>query len=300
MTRVADKDHPGGVQRAVGLAMTTQNIAQFVGITLMGAAEVLDIAFFPAIIALNYLMCAVMISRIGPTPAPPAREGRRGGFGGQIEEIREGIKEVWGSSRIRPVMLQMFFSSLLFMGSVMVLLPVLIRDVYQGGALDFSLVFLCLFGGVGLASWVIAQRPIQKQGKVLLTAMSAGGIALAIVHFQPPLWGLFVAVFFWGLMGGAATAMSRTIVQTSAAPGHLARTLSVFIAATLAGGPIGSFTIGYLIGWLGPLDAALVPAFALIFVWLGLFFFTPLWKVEAVETSLATTPAATTPVPPAA
>ena len=50
--------------------------------------------------------------------------------------------------------------------------------------------------------------------------------------------------------------------------------------ATMVGGPIGSASIGFLIKGMGILNAVLIPPIALVFVWLGLLFFTNLWKIE--------------------
>jgi predicted MFS family arabinose efflux permease len=141
--------------------------------------------------------------------------------------------------------------------------------------------FLCFFGGIGISSIAVGHLPVRRQGRALMLAMCAGGVVMVVIHFHPPLWGFLLATFSWGLFGGVISIMSRTIVQMSAPAAHLARILSVLTAATLAGGPIGSFTIGYLIKMLGVLDATLVPAIGLIFVWLGLFLFTGLWRLEA-------------------
>ncbi len=294
LTRVADSSHPGGIQRAVGFAIGAQTVAQFIGITFAGFADSIGIAALPTLITINFLIAFALISRLSPAPPtnqPDATERAMARFHTQLGDIKEGLVEVWGMSRIRPVMLQMFFGSLLFMGSIMVLMPVMIRDIYDGDAMDFSLVFLCLFGGIGISATTLAQRPIKHQGKVLMIAMSAGGIAMVFIHFGPPLWALYLAVFFWGLVGGVTNAMSRTIVQSSAPPSHRARSLSIFQAAQLAGGPIGSFAMGYLIGWLGPLDAALVPAGLLVIVWLGLFFFTGLWHIQSTDRPSTEVPA---------
>ncbi|MFN3232947.1 MAG: MFS transporter [Alphaproteobacteria bacterium] len=285
LNRVADKQHAGGMQRAVGFVIGTQMVAQLVGISLVGTADQIGIATLPTIVVLNFAVCIFLISRMAPAPPHKERDpsAPSTSLRSQLHEIGEGFVEVWLSKRIRPVMVQLFFGSLLFMGSVMVLLPVMMTTLYDGGSADFSLIYLCLFGGIGISATLTAQRPIRRQGRALMLAMLGGGATMVLIHFHPPLWALYAATFFWGLTGGVSNAMSRTIVQMSAAPSHLARVLAIFTVAQLAGGPIGSFAMGYFIKWFGVLNAALVPAGLLVFVWLGLFFFSGLWRMEATQ-----------------
>ena len=172
------------------------------------------------------------------------------------------------------------FTGLLFMGAVMVLMPLIIRDVYAGNSAEIATMNLALFGGIGISSAIISRVHIHRQGQVLMLGTLVGGMVLAFLHFEPPLWAFYVAVFLWGLAGGVGSSMSRTIVQAAAPKSHLARILSVFAMATLIGGPIGSLAIGFLIEDIGILNAVLIPPIGLVIVWIGLFFFTNLWKIE--------------------
>jgi MFS family permease len=283
LTRMVDPARPGGMQRAVGIAIAVQTAAQFLGITGAGQAERLGAPLLPLWISVNFLCCAAAIALVAA--APPAAGGPAGKFGerlrAQFAAIREGVAEAAGSPRIRPVVVMMFLSSVLFLGVVLVMLPIAVRDLYGGGAQTISIMFLCFFGGIGISSATVGQFPIRRQGRALMLAMSAGGAVMVVVHFQPPLWGFLLACFAWGLFGGVTSIMARTIVQLSARPSHLARALSVLALATLAGGPIGSFATGYLIKLLGIADAPLVPAAGLVVAWTAMFAFSGLWRLEA-------------------
>ncbi|MEP5247511.1 MAG: MFS transporter, partial [Alphaproteobacteria bacterium] len=73
----------------------------------------------------------------------------------------------------------------------------------------------------------------------------------------------------------------RAIVQESATDALRARMLAGFNLGTMGGGPIGSLLVGILIGRIGPLNAVLIPSGLMLFLWAAIFFFTPLWKIEA-------------------
>jgi MFS family permease len=284
----------GGMQRAVGTAMAIQTGAQVVGLLIAGFASDADknnlLYIFPLIMALNYFGCLFAVRWI--SPAPPEQHGMvtldgralDGGMVGrlrnQLSEIREGMGEVWHSKRIRPVVMLNMFTGLLFMGAVMVLMPLIVRDVYEGNSAEIATMNLALFGGIGISSAIIARVHIHRQGRALMLGTLVGGMALLFMHYHPPLWAFYVSVFCWGLAGGVGSSMSRTIVQAAAPKSHLARILSVFAMATMVGGPIGSLAIGFLIEDLGILNAVLLPPIGLVVVWIGLFFLTDLWKIE--------------------
>ncbi|MFN6942189.1 MAG: hypothetical protein ACK4OG_09340, partial [Parvibaculum sp.] len=52
---------------------------------------------------------------------------------------------------------------------------------------------------------------------------------------------------------------------------------------TMGGGPIGAVLIGFVIAAIGPIDAVLVPCGLMIFLWAAIYFFTPLWRLEAPQ-----------------
>jgi hypothetical protein len=74
--------------------------------------------------------------------------------------------------------------------------------------------------------------------------------------------------------------MSRSIVQGSAPESHQARIASIYQLAMMGGSPIGAIGMGFLIQQLGVLDAILVPIVGVATLWLVMFFFSPIWKIE--------------------
>ncbi|MEP2830174.1 MFS transporter [Parvibaculum sp.] len=278
LSRVASTSLDGNIQRAVALAMSGQFLGQVGGYLLGSPAEY--IGAWPLLILQSALLgfAAFTTSRLAASPPEPRASQRRS----PLRDVKEGLLAVWHDERIRPVLLLMFFSGILFMGVFMVLFPILIRDVYHGSSREIGFVFMSFFGGIGISSLALSRfRPIRRQGRAIMLAMCTGSVVMVLVHFNPPIWGVFLLAHGWGLAAGISMSQSRAIVQESATDALRARMLAGFNLGTMGGGPIGSLLVGILIGRIGPLNAVLIPSGLMLFLWAAIFFFTPLWKIEA-------------------
>ena len=211
--------------------------------------------------------------------SPPTSVGVRRS---QLHEIGEGLVVLWESDRLRPVVMMMFMSGILFMGVFMVLFPIMVRDVYHGSSPEIALINMCFFGGIGISSFTLSRlRPIRRQGRAMMLAMCMGSCVMVLMHFGMPIYVVDGLSLCWGLAAGISMSQSRAVVQESASAHMRARLISAFQLGNMGGGPIGALATGYLIRWLGPLDAVLVPVGLMIVLWLSIFFFTPLWRLEA-------------------
>lgn len=278
LSRVAVNSMGGNIQRAVALAMSGQFLGQVVGFQLGGPAEY--IGAWPLLMLQSALLAfAVFTTSRLPAVLPSPREhARRQPF----KDVKEGFLAVLKHDRIRPVLMLMFFSGILFMGVFMVLFPILIRDVYHGSSREIGNVMASFFGGIGISSFVLSRlKPIRRQGRAIMLAMCTGSIVMVMIHFNPPIWGVYLLALGWGLAAGVSMSQSRAIVQESASDALRARMLAGFNLGTMGGGPIGAILTGYVIRWVGPLDAVLVPCSLMVVLWSAIFLFTPLWRIEA-------------------
>lgn len=280
LSRVAASRPGGHIQHAVALVMGGQFLAQVIGYLVAGSAVIVGA---PALLALQCLglgLAAFTTSRLSvvlPTPRPGA-PARRSPF----RDVREGLEAVWRHESIRPVLLYSFFSGVLFMGVFLVLFPVLVRDVYHGTSFEIGFLNMCFFGGIGFSSLMLSRfRPIKRQGRMMMLTGFTGSIVTILMHFGPPLWTVNLLALIWGLSGGISMSQSRAIVQEAATEALRARMLAAFQLGSIGGGPIGALLTGFVAKWLGPLNALLVPCTLMMALWLAIFFFTPLWNVEA-------------------
>jgi len=176
----------------------------------------------------------------------------------------------------------MFMSGVLFMGVFMVLFPIMVRDVYHGSSFELAMINMCFFGGIGISSFTLSRfRPIRRQGRAMMLAMCTGSCVMVVMHFGFPIYVVDALALCWGLAGGVSMTQSRAVVQEFAEPHMRARLIAAFQLGSMGGGPIGALLTGYVIKYLGVLDAVLVPVALMAVLWLSIFFFTPLWRMEA-------------------
>lgn len=283
LTRVINRERPGAIQKAVASAMSMQFLSQVLGNLLSGLAGLAGPLFIVLTQALALAAAAFTTSRLPKAPPPPAaplQEDQK--RPSQWQLIKEGLVIVWQSERLRPVITMMFSSGVLYIGVFMVFFPILIPDVYGGGSAALAGVYVVFFSGIGISSTVQSRlRPIKRQGRAIMLALCTGSAAMVGFHFEPPFWSVYALAACWGLAAGVSMTQSRAIVQEFASDTHRARVLSIFQLGMMGGGPIGSFATGYIIKAIGPLNAVLVPSAAMVVVWLTMFFFSPLWGLEA-------------------
>lgn len=237
----------GAMSRAVAGATLTQHGGQFVGAFVAGAASWLGGVPILALQATVLLSGAIPIRRLpgrrgGRPPHPPLA----------LRELGSGIAEVARSPVLRPVLIMAISTGLFFVGPFLVLLPLLVRDVYAGGAAEMGILTgMFPLGSVlgGLA--IIARGGIARPGRTLaLGQVTASGCIFAIASGLPFV-GTAAAVLGWGISGALFINSGRTLFQENASETNRARVLSVYTLGVMGGGPIGSLVSGFLATPLG-------------------------------------------------
>jgi MFS family permease len=215
LTRVALAGLRGNIQRGVALAMSGQFLGQVAGFIVGGFASIVGA---PALfVAQSTLLVLASVTTSKLSPAHPVSSG--GARPSQLSAIREGLVVLWESERLRPVILLMFVSGILFMGVFMVLFPIMVRDVYRGSSPEIALINMCFFGGIGLSSFTLSRlRPIRRQGRAIMLAMCTGSCVMVLIHLHMPIYVVDFLAACWGLAGGVSMTQSRAIVQEYASP----------------------------------------------------------------------------------
>ncbi len=264
----------GQLQRTVTVAMGLTFGAQLIGYTAAGFADVTG-----AIPLLIFQACILLYGAYLATRLSPAILFRPREEGSGLSQIKRGLNVVWSSSDMRPVMLILTFMSFFFGGCFMVINPLMVRDVYGGSASEISLLYsMFVIGTVTSTAIMVSIGGLQKPGLALLISVFAGGGVLGLSALAPPFWAYLLIIGGWGMCGGVAMSMGRTIMQTSAPDNFRARVMSVFALANTGGMPLGALTLGYSAKFFG-----LVPT--IIFVTLGIWtvaFFV--WRFSSITT----------------
>lgn len=283
LTRIAETD----IQQAVTLAMGTQMIAQLAGmliVTLAGFVAVATVST-PALLVFQLLLLlagGLATRKLAPLPASQTGDGQ-----GRMAQIIDGIS----AARANPIVIAViglnFAVGLFYVGSFMVVLPLMIRDTYQSTDAEFmsrfAMINIAFWGGTIAATMTLLKvGHIVRRGRVMMGAVTSGLIILALMSLTMPFPALCLLCFIWGMGAGTTMTMGRTIVQLAAPASHRARVLALYQLGFSGGAPIGSFMMGFLVGGLGLHEATLVPS-ALMVLIVGSLFFSVIWTYRADE-----------------
>jgi MFS family permease len=268
----------GQVQRMVTVAIGVQFGTQMLGQLLAGRAG----SWGPvAILLAQAAMLALGVYAAWRLPAalPSTPRAGRGSVAG---EIVGGFALLFTDRTIRATFLLLVGMGVFFAGVMVVLIPLAVRDLYGGGAPDIA-VALVAFGLGTLASiaLLIRRGGVAVPGRALCLSQFAGCLALTPIAADIGLWAFDACIFVWGMCGGLAMTMSRTILQENAPASHRSRVMAAFSVASAGGAPIGSLLMGLVIGALGVRAAVLVPIAGVALTTIGVMSTHPLWRLRS-------------------
>ena len=198
-----------------------------------------------------------------------------------LAEIRAGLVEVGRSQVLRPVMLLAIATGVFFVGPYLVILPLLVRDVYGGGAAEIAILSAMfplgsVIGG-GIILWL---GGIRRSGRALSLGQIAASVCVAIIAFDLPFAGTVLAVLGWGVAGALFINSGRTLFQSHASQENRARVLSVYTLGVMGGAPLGSIASGLLATPLGLHGTLALDAGLSITIAVGVIATTSLWKTR--------------------
>ena len=271
----------GDIQRTVTKATLVQFFAQILGFTLAGAAGRLGGVVIVGVQACVLAAGAWTLSQV--RVAQPERILRESGRAGILQSIAIGFSTVWQSPYMRMVIFQNIAMGICFMGSYIVTIPLLIRERYLGAAFDLAMVnFLNCAGLVVTLALLLLIGNIKRQGRALLLANGIGALILAIAGIGVNFAWFLVIIFFWGVCGGIALSMSRTIMQEQAPEGQRARVMACFAFSFMGAGPIGALACGLLVEFLGPELSLSIACFVLLIAVAAISFCSKLWRMRSL------------------
>ena len=275
----------GMIQRRVMQASLIQFGMQMVGLLLASLTDSIGVLYMLAgqsVILLVGVMAYVKLDVVTPTTSQFEIS-----FVKQLRfMVLEGFRSVVASRPMRMVVLQNVAMGLFFMGSYIVTLPLLIRDIYDGTAVSLSWVNAANSLGLFLAISVLLKLgDVQKQGRALIISQWFGSLVLVVAGFKFGFEVLVLNLFVWGMCGGVAMTMSRTIMQEHAPADQRARMMAFYALSFMGAGPLGALLSGYMVTWFGPLVALRLSAGAMLIVSLVVFLEGNLWRLGNVKTT---------------
>jgi MFS family permease len=206
---------------------------------------------------------------------------RHTGAGAAYRDMLDGLRAVRADGQLWAMTALMFGVGVFVIGSFLVVLPIITRDVYHLGSDGIRDMFVTFWLGAFVSSAVLAIfRRIKRQGRLLLTAQFLGSLSILALVTTIPHWLFLSIVFLWGLAAGVSIAMSRAIVQDAAPKESIARVLSIYQLGFMAGAPIGAGIMGALIDLIGPQLVAIVPACGMFLLLAWMVVATPVWNMK--------------------
>ena len=243
------------VQRMVGLAIGTQFASQMVGQTLAGQATRLG--------TVTVLLIQVAIAAAGIFVAsrlPGGRAPQTSARGSLLHELGAGLSMIARTPVLRSNYLVSTGMGVFFGGFLLVLIPLAVRDLYNGSAQDIASGDVMFAAGTMLSiAWLTQRGGLRRPGRALVMTQFTACAALLPISLDVPLGWFYLCIFLWGLSLGVGMTMSRTIMQEQAPASHQSRIMAALTLMTTGGGPLGAFMTGQAIAAVGVKGAVLLP-----------------------------------------
>ncbi len=263
------------IQKAVTMTVGFTFALQLVGFALGSTASMIGPAPLLLLAGSIVLGGALVTARL--QPAPPPEHGRAASW----RDLTDGIGIVIASERMLPAFATIFSVGLFFGGAYMVLVPLFVRDVYAGTSGAIASAFgAFMFGTLFSTFALVRSGGIERQGRALMLALLTGALAIAPLSLAPPQWAFYVCIMLWGVSGGVAMTMSRTLMQEAAPEAYRARVMAIFSLGNMGGLPLGALLMGYAAAWLSPTGAVLVASGGIIVFVLIAALTTRLWSLQ--------------------
>jgi MFS family permease len=166
--------------------------------------------------------------------------------------IMAGLKYVWDDDALRLIFLVIAAVNFLFVGPILVAIPVLADQRLAEGAVAFGL--LMSGSAVGhLGGYLLAGILPRPTGRAmcffLIILLAAFGIAMGIVGFVNLTWVDVALMLLLGLGNGYVTLILFTWIQTSTPKAMLGRIMSLLMLSSTGLVPVSQAISGAVCAW---------------------------------------------------
>lgn len=240
-------ENPEDMANAIALNSSMFNASRIIGPSIAGVLIAVvgeGWCFMADAISYVAVIASLVAMRFTRAPRPP-RESRI------LEELRVGVRYVFGFSPVRALLGQVAIVSIMGMPYA-VLMPAIATRVLHGG--PHTLGILMTSAGIGalIGTFYLASRhTVVGLGRVIVAAtvgLSAGLIAFSLSH---TLWISLLALPFVGAGMMLQAASANTILQTVVDEKLRGRVMAFYSVAILGTQPIGSLVAGLLADRIG-------------------------------------------------
>ncbi len=266
------------LQAGNSLIMGSTQLAGFVGPTLAGiligglskSADGVTLAYAVDSLSFAVSAAALLLMNTERSGALAAAAEKTDGI---LRSIHNGMKFLWDDPALRLMFVVVMAVNFLFIGPVLIGIPVLANDYLAEGAVAFGLLVSSVAGG-NLIGYLLAAQLPRPGGKFLrvflLVALAAFGLAIISMGFIRSTTVLFVIIFLLGLGNGYITILVLTWIQSRTPRAMLGRMMSMLMLTNTGVSPISQAVSGAVIKWSFPLMFVLAGAgLLLVPLWTG-------------------------------
>lgn len=222
-------------------AVTLQNMGMMVGTiggAFIGGAAIRFITSAGALLVLAGASAAAAMVISGSDIPAPARHGDSA----ERPSMRPVLKMVLTTEPLRGLMFLTMVTGFV-MTAVMLLLPVVAKEVLLVGSLEASLLNVAMGVGMLAMSAVLTSQSarIRLPGRLCLIALSLGlGTGLFLLGWSQNYLLSLAFAAGWGSMGGIAMNLLRSLTQQAASVEQMGRVMGVAVLAQFGAFPIAA------------------------------------------------------------
>lgn len=227
------------IQQTVAKVMVVQFMAQGIGFGLSGAIDYIGLPSLLLAEMWLFLMAAWFMHRSVRDVSfhPTDKADRSLGLGSYLILLRQ--------RQLRDLFLVVASNGMLAFGAYMVVVPILVREVYQEGAAFFaSAQLLFTLGVVTVNAYLSRHRNMRLAGRWLIGSLMVRGVLLALLVFELPTPLFYTITFAWGLLTGSAMTFGRGMMHSAVADAERSRAASLYQMALFGSAPLGAWLVG--------------------------------------------------------
>jgi MFS family permease len=231
----------GSLSRAVVGANVTQQGGQVLGALLAGTLAGVGVAFVLTVQAILVLAGALPVARLPESRVHSERPASL------LRDARAGFAVVWTLPVLRGVLVLTVCIGLFFVGPYSVILPLLVRDTYGGGAAQLGVLIAMLpLGGILGGVAVFARGGLRRNGRALLAGQAGAAACIAGLGGGPSFVGAALLVALWGVCSALFLNAGRTLFHAAAPDAHRSKLLALYTFGIMGAGPAGALLSGLL------------------------------------------------------
>jgi MFS family permease len=274
---------PEIMHQTVAKVMMTQFIAQGVGFWIAGQLDIVSLPQLLGFQILIFIISSVLIKRSHPAPLTiekPAAETKTVKHSWQ--ELREGLEIFRDDKGLLHLLMIVFATGFLAFGVYLVGMPLIARELYNGGAGLYATLQIVFSVGIVSANFGVMKRSkmFNRPGRLMVISFLMRGSLVGIVATVPSMWVLILVVYVWGFFSGLSMTLGRTILHNQVPHLVRSRAASVYQLCLFGGAPLGAWVCGIAVESLGLSAAFMAVAASSFTVALLTALFSPLWHVR--------------------